>query len=91
MQFSGYLFFVAATTVTGIGLMRRWRTEPGSGAINGIVVWVLSMLWVNQSAAWFVVGSYVGPIVLGMAGIMAGYRSRQLMMRAQAWARMPPG
>jgi hypothetical protein len=91
MQFSGYLFFVAATTVTGIGLMRRWRTEPGSGAINGIVAWVLSMLWVNQSAAWFVVGSYVGPIVLGMAGIMAGYRSRQLMMRAQAWARMPPG
>ena len=91
LQFLGYIVFVAAATVTGIGLMRRSRTEPGSGAINGIVAWVLSMLWVNQSAAWFVVGSYVGPLVFGMAGIMAGYRSRQLMMRAQARLRAAQG
>ena len=84
LQFFGYCFFVVAATVTGIGLMRRRRTDPGSGTINGIVAWVLSMLWVNQSAAWFVVGSYVGPLVFGMAGIMAGYRSRQLIMRAHA-------
>ena len=91
LLFLGYVFFVAAATVTGIGLLRRSRTDPGSGAINGIVAWVLAMLWVNQSAAWFVVGSYVGPLVLGMAGIMAGYRSRQLIMRAHARARMPQG
>ena len=39
------------------------------------------MLWVNQSASWFLVGSFVGPLVFGMAGILAGYWARIIYAR----------
>jgi hypothetical protein len=80
--FVGYFAFVFASTISGIRLMRRSRTVVQSGMVNGIAAWLLSMLWVNQSATWFLVGSYIGPLVLAVAGMVSGYNSRLMIMRA---------
>lgn len=69
--FAPYLFFVLATTMTSVALMRHWQQLPYGRLMSGVAAWVLAMLWLDQSALWFVVGSYVGPLVLGMAGIVA--------------------
>ncbi len=84
LLFLGYLSFVAASTTSGLALMKQSRAMAHSGVINGIVAWLLAMLWVNQSAAWFLVGSYVGPLVFGMAGIVSGYFARLRAARAPA-------
>jgi O-antigen ligase len=79
LLFLPYLAFAIAVTVAGATLLRRQKSLADRGVINGVIAWLLAMLWVNQSAAWFVVGSYVGPLVFGMAGIVSGY-----------WSRIPP-
>ena len=74
--FVPYFLFMLAATAGGIALMKRSREINDGGVTSGIVAWLLAMLWINQSALWFVVGSYVGPLVLGMAGILSGYWAR---------------
>jgi O-antigen ligase len=73
LLFLPYLAFVIALTVAGIGLLRRSRSLADPGIVNGAIAWLLAMLWINQSATWFVVGSYIGPLVFGVAGIVGGY------------------
>jgi hypothetical protein len=87
ITFLAYFCFVVAATIAGIGLMRNSQRQAEGGLINGIAAWLLAMLWLNQSALWFVVGSYVGPLVLGMAGVIAGSRTR--FQSAQALAAPP--
>jgi O-antigen ligase len=77
LLFLPYLAFVISLTVAGISLSKRSRSSTDPGMINGAVAWLLAMLWVNQSASWFLVGSYVGPLVFGIAGIVAGYWARE--------------
>jgi len=76
VAFVPYLLFVVAITITGIAVMRRSMQLPDGSIITGVVAWLLAMLWANQSALWLVVGSFVGPLVFGMAGILAGSRAR---------------
>lgn len=72
IMFLAYLAFVLAATTTGIALLRHSKGLPEGGLINGVVAWLLAMLWLNQSAVWFVVGSYIGPLVFAAAGVVAG-------------------
>jgi len=81
LLFVPYIAFVGFVTFAGILLMKRSRMIADSDVINGVVVWLLAMLWVNQSAGWFFVGSYVGPLVLGMAGVVSGYRAKFALTR----------
>lgn len=76
LVFMPYIAFVVLVTFAGIHLMRRSRMIADSDVINGVIAWLLAMLWVNQSATWLVVGSYVGPLVLGMAGVVVGCRAK---------------
>ncbi len=76
IAFIPYAGFVISTTIAGIALMRRSTELPDGAVITGVVAWLLAMLWANQSALWLTVGSYIGPLVFGMAGIIAGGRSR---------------
>ena len=80
--FLGYLAFVIATSIAAIALMKRSKSVVDSGIINGLSAWLIAILWVNQSATWFIVGSYFGPLVFGMAGILSGYYARLLLVRA---------
>lgn len=82
LLFLGYIAFVIMATRAGIALMKQSKTTPHSGVINGVAAWLIVMLWVNQSATWFIVGSYFGPLVLGLAGIVSGYFARLLLSRA---------
>lgn len=90
MTFVPYLAFVIATTVAGIKILRRSQSLNLSGAVNGLVAWLLAMLWINQSAMWFVVGSYIGPIVFGMCGLVAGLALRIGSLSAAAQAKNAP-
>ncbi|HEX6073555.1 MAG TPA: O-antigen ligase family protein [Sphingomicrobium sp.] len=83
LLFGAYLAFVITATVGGISLVRRSQAFRNSGILNGVVVWLLSMLWMNQSAAWFLVGSYTGTLILGMAGVVSGYYARLRYSRGQ--------
>jgi hypothetical protein len=76
ISFIPYFAFVIVATTAGIGMMRQSQQFPEGRLVNGIVAWLVAMLWVNQSALWFVVGSYIGPLVFGMAGIVAGLKIR---------------
>lgn len=80
--FLGYFAFVVATTVAGVALMKQSKSIVHSGVANGVAAWLLVMLWVNQSATWFIVGGYFGPLVLGMAGIVSGCHARLLLVRS---------
>jgi O-antigen ligase len=82
LLFLGYIAFVIAATRGGIALMKQSKTTVHSGVINGVAAWLIVMLWVNQSATWFIVGSYFGPLVLGFAGIVSGCFARFLLLRA---------
>lgn len=85
--FFTYFIFVVFCTYAGLVLMRRANIVQDAGVTNGVVAWLLAMLWLNQSALWFVVGSYIGPLVFGMAGIVSGYWARiRLIPRDQAQA-----
>jgi hypothetical protein len=74
--FVPYFAFVLSCTISGISLMRQSRAFRNGSVINGAVAWLLAMLWINQSALWFVVGSYVGPLVFGVAGLISGSQAR---------------
>lgn len=74
--FAAYLAFVVACTAGGLAILKQARETEDWRLVSGAVTWLLAMLWVNQSAAWFLVGSYVGPLVFGMAGIVTGYWAR---------------
>lgn len=89
ITFIPYLGFVISGTAAGIGLMRNSKSLAEGGLLNGLVAWLLAMLWLNQSALWFVVGSYIGPIVFGIAGIVAG-ASQRLAIARQAREPMRP-
>jgi O-antigen ligase len=85
LAFVPYICFVIASTVVGIALMHRSKDLPEGSFINGVVAWLLAILWANQSAVWFLVGSYLAPLVFGMAGLVAGSRAR--LKAAQGVAR----
>jgi O-antigen ligase len=72
ISFIPYLGFVIAATRAGLVLMRHSSKLADGLLLNGAAAWLVAMLWMNQSALWFVVGSYFGPLVFGMAGIVAG-------------------
>jgi hypothetical protein len=76
IAFVPYICFVVASTIAGMALMRRSKDLADGSVINGVIAWLLAMLWANQSALWLIVGSYIGPLVFGMAGIVAGARMR---------------
>jgi hypothetical protein len=76
MMFIPFILFVIFCTVAGISLMKRSRGMMSAGTMHGVISWLLAMLWMNQSATWFFVGSYVGPLVFGMAGCVSGYWAR---------------
>lgn len=82
LLFVPFVGFVVALTVGSIKLLRIPPSVGRSPTINGAAAWLVSMLWVNQSAAWFVAGSYVGPLVLGMAGIISGYWARLRLVQS---------
>ena len=42
----------------------------------GVAAWLIALLWVQQSAAWFLVGSSMAPVVFGAAGLIAGFDMR---------------
>jgi hypothetical protein len=88
ITFITYFSFVIAATAAGIRLMRNSQELAEGGLLNGIAAWLLAMLWLNQSALWFVVGSYVGPLVFAAAGLVAGSSQRlRLAQRIRAAAR----
>jgi O-antigen ligase len=74
--FLPYLGFVIACTICGVSLMRQTIMYRARGVFNGVIAWLLAMLWVNQSALWFVVGSIISPLVFGMAGVLSGLHFR---------------
>jgi hypothetical protein len=76
ITFLPYLGLIISSTAAGITLMRNSKSLAEGGLLNGIVAWLLAMLWLNQSALWFVVGSYIGPLVFAGAGIVAGASQR---------------
>jgi hypothetical protein len=84
IAFVPYLGFVIATTATGIALMRRSIELSDGSILTGVVAWLLAMLWANQSALWLTVGSYIGPLVFGMAGLVAGSGVKLQLMRRPA-------
>ena len=90
MLFAAYMAFVIAATIGGIALLKRTHGGATYGIMSGAIVWLLSMLWVNQSALWFMVGSYLGPLVFGVAGAVSGYYARLRFARRQSLA-MPAG
>ena len=81
LVFLPYFGFVIACTTAGISAMRQSRFLRDASVINGVVAWTLAMLWVNQAALWFVVGSFIGPLVFGMAGLVSGYCARLSQVR----------
>ena len=87
ITFLAYVGFLVVTSFSGVRLMRHSQHLPEGAILNGVVAWLLAMLWINQSALWFVVASYVGPIVFGMAGIVAGSWVRVLTTARLAWHR----
>jgi hypothetical protein len=90
VTFIPYLAFVIGTTTAGIRLMRNSKRLPEGGLLNGLVAWLVAMLWLNQSALWFVVGSYIGPLVFGAAGIIAGASQRLALADLTAAPVRPP-
>jgi O-antigen ligase len=90
LLFVAYASFVIACTVGGLAILKQARVSDDWRVIGGAVTWLLAMLWINQSASWFLVGSYIGPLVFGMAGILSGYWARILFARHLAAASPTP-
>jgi O-antigen ligase len=76
VTFLAYMAFVIACSTRGISAMRRAQNSKEAAIVTGLAAWLVAILWINQSALWFVVGSYVGPLVFGMAGVLTGYWTR---------------
>jgi O-antigen ligase len=79
--FLPYLCFVLAASKAGVRLMRHSSALTEGRILTGIAAWLVAILWVNQSALWFVVGSYLGPLVFGMAGVVAGAVLRHALVQ----------
>jgi O-antigen ligase len=90
LLFAAYASFVIACTIGGLAILKQARASDDWRVVGGAVTWLLAMLWVNQSAGWFLVGSYIGPLVFGMAGILSGYWARILFARRLAAASPTP-
>jgi hypothetical protein len=98
--FVPYVCFVLAASKAGVSLMRHSHAVREGRLMTGTAAWLIAMLWVNQSALWFVVGSYLGPLVFGMAGLVAGSVLRhapasitampERISRAQSSSNTPP-
>lgn len=71
LLFAAYLAFVLTATRTAIQTLRSSSEESGP-IMFGLAAWLVAMLWVNQSAAWYLVGSYLAALVFGVTGILAG-------------------
>ena len=83
LVFVPYLLFVIACTVGALAILRQARDNDDWRLVSGAAAWLLAMLWVDQSATWFLVGSYLGPLVLGIAGMISGYWARIIYARHQ--------
>lgn len=70
--FFAYLAFVLTATAAAVRILRT-ADQEGSGVMVGVAAWLISMLWINQSAPWFLVGSPLAPLVFAAAGLVAGY------------------
>ena len=76
LLFLPYLAFLISSTVAAVRILRS-KDEEGDPMMVGIAVWLVAMLWANQSAAWFLVGSSTAPLVFGAAGLIAGIDRRR--------------
>lgn len=81
LLFLPYLAFLTSSTIAAVRTLRS--KEDGDPVVVGTAVWLVAMLWANQSAAWFLVGSTLAPLVFGAAGLIAGIdirrRERELL------------
>lgn len=80
LLFLPYLIFISLLTKAGLSILRK-DPDIGNRYLAGVAAWLISMLWFNQSAAWLLVGSYLAPLVMGTAGVIAGH---ELKVRDQA-------
>ena len=76
LLFLPYLAFLTSSTIAAVRILRS-NDEEGDPMMVGIAVWLIAMLWANQSAAWFLVGSALAPLVFGAAGVIAGIDLRR--------------
>ena len=76
LLFVPFFLFVVTATIGAIALLRHQQGQTSPGPIGGVCAWIVAALWVNQTAAWFLVGSYIAPLMFGAAGIVSGYWSR---------------
>jgi hypothetical protein len=81
LLFLAYVAFVIFATAAAVRILRSSDQESGA-LMTGLAVWLIAMLWSNQSAAWFLVGSFLTPLVLGASGLVAAFDVRR---REQAW------
>jgi hypothetical protein len=76
LLFLPYLAFLTSSTIAAVRILRS-NDEEGDPMMVGVAVWLIAMLWANQSAAWFLVGSALAPLVFGAAGVIAGMDLRR--------------
>lgn len=75
--FLPYLGFMIAATAGSIAVIRKSRFLPdGGGIMSGLAAWLTGMLWLDQSTTWLVVGTVLGPLVFGVAGVISAYWAR---------------
>jgi hypothetical protein len=83
LLFLPYLAFMITASIAAVRILRS-DDEEGDPMMVGTAVWLIAMLWANQSAAWFLVGSTLAPLVFGISGLVSGMDMRRRDRQAVA-------
>jgi len=77
LAFLGFITFVLTMSVIGVRLL-TYRSEASlHQVVVGLTAWLLSIIWLDHSASWFLITSPLAPLVFGVAGLVAGYAARR--------------
>lgn len=77
LAFLGFIIFVLTMSIAGVRVL-TYRSEASlHRVVIGLTAWLLSIIWLDHSASWFLITSPLAPLVFGVAGLVAGYAARQ--------------
>jgi hypothetical protein len=72
MAFIPYMAFVVNITILSFKVVGQKILTNEFMLLRGLSAWLISFLWLNQTASWLLPGSYLSPILFAVAGLLVG-------------------